>query len=230
MTIVSVENITFSYPTQKKSVLENVNLTIEKNDFIGITGSNGSGKSTLLKLILGIYTPIKGKISLWGKDISQVKNRVSYLSQFEDVDFSFPITLYEVVEMGRSYAKFINKFSKNDHEKIESAMKKMGIWQLRNELLGKVSGGQKQRAFLARALVSNPKLLILDEPLVNLDMKSQTDFYELLKKLNKNITIIVVDHNMEILAKYANKIACIDRCERKTLKTHEHNLNKLSEI
>lgn len=230
MTIVKIENITFTYPAQKKPVLEDVSLTVEKNDFIGITGSNGSGKSTLLKLILGIYTPQKGRVTLWEKDISKTRDRISYLSQFEDIDFAFPITLYEIVQMGRMHSRFINKFSKKDHIKIEDVMKKMGIWELRNELLGKVSGGQKQRAFLARALVSKPDLLILDEPLANLDIKSQTDFYELLKDLNANITIIVVDHNLEILAKYANKIACIDHCEQKALKTHVDDLNKLSEI
>ncbi|PID52776.1 MAG: ABC transporter [Candidatus Moraniibacteriota bacterium] len=230
MTIVNVKNITFKYPTQKNPILENVNLTVEKNDFVGITGSNGSGKSTLLKLILGIYTPQNGEIFLWGKNISVTKDRLSYLSQFEDIDFTFPITLYEVVQMGRLHAKFINNFSTKDHKKIKEVMEKMNIWKLRDKSLGEVSGGQKQRTFLARALASEPELLILDEPLTNLDIHSQTDFYDLLKDLNENITIIVVDHNIEILSKYANKIACIDHCKQKTLKTHIDDLNKLSKI
>ncbi len=228
MNIVEITDVTFAYPTQNKPVLKNVHLTIEEHDFVGITGSNGSGKSTLLKLILGIHTPQHGKILLWSQDIAHTKKRLSYLSQFEDIDFAFPITLYEIVQMGRLRNTLINKFSDRDYQKIAASMKKMHIWELRDKPLSSVSGGQKQRAFLARALASEPELLLLDEPLNNLDIRTQTDFYDILTELNTDMTIVVVDHNIDILTKYANKIACIDQCAHKTLKTHIDDLNTLS--
>ncbi len=229
-TIVKVKNLAFKYPSQQKDLLNDVSFQIDKNDFVGIVGGNGSGKSTLLKLILGILRPDSGDIKIFDKSPDEAKDQIGYLSQFEDIDFDFPITAYSIVLSGRINNAFINKYSSKDHLKAREALQDIGAWNLRDENLKDLSGGQKQKIFLARALVNDPKLLVLDEPLVNLDIKSQTDFYEHLKELNEKITIIVVDHNLEILIQYADKIICIDKCEKNSIKLHQENLKNLTHI
>jgi zinc transport system ATP-binding protein len=226
--VVKVKNLNFKYSSQKKDLLKDVSFEISKQDFVGIVGGNGSGKSTLLKLILGLLKPNSGKVKLFEKTPSEARDRVGYLSQFEDIDFDFPITAYSIVLSGTIKANLINKHTKEDHQKAQETMRHLGAWDLKEENLKDLSGGQKQKVFLARALVNDPELLILDEPLMNLDIKSQTDLYELLKKLNKKITIIVVDHNIEILIEYADKIICIDKCEKNSIKLHHENLKHLA--
>jgi len=225
---ISIKNISFRYSNQDKNIFDNFSIEIKSTEFVGIIGSNGSGKSTLLKVLLGFYEPRKGSILFWGKPLNKVRNQIGYLSQFEEIDFDFPISLFQIVLSGLLKGKFINKYTDDDKQKVTKIMKELGIWKLRNKQLQDLSGGQKQRVFLARALVNNPKLLVLDEPLSSLDIKMQKDFYELLKVLNKDITIIVVDHNIEMLKKYATKIICVDRCEKDTYIVHSDNLDKLS--
>lgn len=227
MKIIEIKNLNFRYPEQKNWLIEHANLEIEEGDFIGLTGSNGSGKSTLLKLILGFLTPQKGEIKLWGKPLRKSAEKIGYLAQFEDIDFYFPLTVFEIVLQGKATKKIIQGYSKADKESTKDILKKLDLFDLKDKNLKDLSGGQKQKVFLARALVNEPKLLILDEPLNNLDIKTQSSFYDIIKELNKDTTIIAVDHNLEILTKYANKIVCIDKCEEHTLTTHTKQLKKL---
>ncbi len=217
--VIKIENLTFSY--NKKSLLDNVNLTVLKNDFLGIVGPNGGGKSTLIKLILGVLKPQKGKVIVLNKNPVYTRPQIGYLSQYEDIDFDFPISVMDIVLTGRLNTNIFHRYSKADKEKARKVLDEMGVLHLKDRILNELSGGEKQRVFLARALATDPQILILDEPLLNIDIKMQEDLYELLKELNKKMTIIVVDHNLDALAKHAEKIACINKCDYHSLKYHE---------
>jgi zinc transport system ATP-binding protein len=217
--IVSIENVSFNYSGEK--LLENVSLKIYEKDFVGIVGPNGGGKTTLLKLILGLIKPINGKITVF--NLSPVKGRtnIGYLSQHENIDFDFPVTVKEIVLMSRMQNKLFKKYSEKDLIAVENALNKMKLIDLKNRNLNELSGGEKQRVFIARALASNPKLLILDEPLNNVDIFIQKDLYEILIELNKEMAIIVVDHNTEMLSKYVKEIACVNKCMINSVDYHK---------
>lgn len=228
MNIIEIKNVTYTYPGNIEPVLKDITMSITPGEFVGIVGGNGSGKSTLLKLILGLYKPNKGTVRMWNEPPAKKVHQVGYVSQYEYIDFHFPITMFELVQMGLISGKIINNFTKKDNLKVQAIMEELDIWKLRNELIRNVSGGQKQRGFLARALISDPELLILDEPLANLDIKLQHGLFELLKTLHeKKKTIIVVDHNLDMLTEYCTKIICVDKCEPHTLKVHSDNLEML---
>ncbi len=216
--IISLENVSFGY--SNKSFLENINLKIFEKDFIGIAGPNGGGKTTLIKLILGLLKPKSGKIVLFGKNPKKGRQKIGYLSQYDNVDLDFPATAMEIVLLGRIEKTLIKFFSKEDRKIAEKFLKKMGVWDLRERKLNELSGGEKQRVFIAKALATEPQALILDEPLSNVDVGAREELFELLKELNKSIAIIVVDHNIEILSKYSKEIVCVNKCVEKGAKYH----------
>ncbi len=216
--IISLENVSFSYSS--KSFLENINLKIFEKDFIGIAGPNGGGKTTLIKLILGLLKPKSCKITLFGKNPKKGRQEIGYLSQYENIDLDFPATAMEIVLLGRIEKKLIKFFSEKDRKIAEKFLKKMGIWELKERKLNELSGGEKQRVFIAKALTTEPKALILDEPLSNVDVGAREELFKLLKELNKSIAIIVVDHNLGILSKYSKEIVCVNKCVEKGTKNH----------
>ncbi len=226
--IIKLENVSFGY--SQEEFLKNVNISVYENDFLGVIGPNGGGKTTLLKLILGLLEPEKGSISVFGKTPKQSRESVGYLSQFKNIDFDFPITALEIVLLSRVGKKLFKRYTKQDREAAEKALKNLGIWHLRNNKLSELSGGEKQRVFVARALANEPKALLLDEPTSNLDMHIQEEFYETLKKLNKKIAIVIVDHDLETVSKYAKEIVCVNKCKTHTVKYHDANTIKLKEI
>ena len=216
--IITLKNVFFSYT--KKPFLENINLSVSEKEFVGIIGPNGGGKTTLLKLILGILTPDSGTVELFGNGVKKNRKKVGYLSQFKDIDFDFPITVYEVVLLGRLKGSLFNFYSKEDHRLVDNSLKRLGLWESRNKKLGDLSGGQKQRVFVARALVNSPEILVLDEPMSNLDISIQEELYEILKELNKKMAIIVVDHDLEMIQKYVSKVICVNKCNAHTIRAH----------
>jgi zinc transport system ATP-binding protein len=218
--IIRFENVNFSYT--KKEFLENISFSVYDKDFIGIIGPNGGGKTTILKLMLGLLKPNKGKIRIYNKNPKKERKDIGYLSQFKNIDFDFPITVYEIVELGRIENDLFKKYTLKDKKAVEKILKELKIYEYRNKNLNELSGGQKQRVFVARALVNNPKILILDEPMSNLDIHIKEEFYKILQKLNKNITIIVVDHDLDMLSKYAKEIVCVNKCNEKTIKYHDN--------
>ncbi|MBD3280830.1 ATP-binding cassette domain-containing protein [Candidatus Dojkabacteria bacterium] len=226
---LEIENVSFYYNEGTGFALEDIDLEIEDRDFVGIVGANGSGKSTLLKLILGVLKPEKGEITFWGEKMSKVRDKIGYVSQYEDVDFDFPMTVTEIVLSGKMRGRYVNKYSDKDKMEAQKHMEELDIWEYRDENLKNLSGGQKQRVFLARALINNPSILILDEPLVNIDIKTQRDFYEILRKLNEYMTILIVDHNLSSLVDYVDKVVCIDKCKEHTIEVHTKNLESLIE-
>lgn len=226
--IIKLEKVAFSYG--KKEFLKDITLPIYEDDFLGIIGPNGGGKTTLLKLILGLLEPKKGKINVFGKSPKKARHKIGYLSQFKNIDFDFPITAYEIVLLSRVGDKLIKIYSKKDKEVVKKSMKELGIWGLKDKKLNELSGGEKQRIFVARALANEPKVLLLDEPMSNLDIHIQEEFYKILKVLNKKIAIVIVDHDLEMVSKYAKEVVCVNKCNTHALRYHDANSLKMKEI
>jgi len=193
-------------------VLEGVNLSVHQNDFLGIMGPNGGGKTTLLKLILGLVHPRTGEVKVFGTAPEKARKFVGYVPQHSRFDFDFPVSVEEVVLMGRyRHSGLFKRYDGTDREITQGALKTVGMWELGRRQIGKLSRGQQQRVLLARALVSEPQLLILDEPTASVDARMQTGFYELLGELKHKMTIILVSHDVGAVSVHVDKIACLNR-------------------
>ena len=212
--IISIENVSFGY--NKENILNDIILSIDEGDYVGIVGCNGSGKSTLLKLLMGQLNPTKGKIKIFNEEVSKSNNlnKVGYVSQISlSAGATFPATVEEIV-MANLYSKIgLMKFPKKEHkEKVKEALRIVNMEEYSRRLIGNLSGGQQQRVMIARALVSDPKILILDEPTTGIDAASEAQLYDLLEDLNKKskITIIIVSHDFCKIKKYTNKIFVVE--------------------
>ncbi|RJS48430.1 MAG: ABC transporter [Methanobacterium sp.] len=190
-------------------ILEDVNLTIKKNDFMALIGPNGGGKTTLLKLILGLLNPDKGNIEVLGMAPGKSKN-IGYLPQKSSYQSNFPISVLEVVLMGR-YKQLLKGYNKEDRRSALDSLKKVEMLHLKNEQIEKLSGGQLQRVFIARALSRNPELLLLDEPTASIDPHFQGKFYEILSKLRKKMAVVMVSHDIGVVSSYVDSIACLNQ-------------------
>lgn len=205
MEILNIKELSYKYT--KTKVLENINLTVEDNDFLAIIGPNGGGKSTLLKLILGLIKPQDGIIE---KKIPN--DYIGYVPQNTNLNIDFPITAIEVVLMGHiGKKKKLFGYSKEDISCAMNSLDKVGMLGFEKRKIGDLSGGQRQRVFIARALCANPKVMLLDEPTASIDVKGQNEIYELLKELNKSICIVVVSHDISVLLNYAKNVAHVNR-------------------
>lgn len=213
--IIQINQLSYHY--DKENVLKNIQLTVPNGSFLAIIGPNGSGKSTLLKLILGLLKVQEGDIRLFGEDISRFKNweLIGFVSQkANSFNSGFPATVYEVVGSGLTKKIGLFKFMKqDDHRKIKDAIESVGLTKFMNRNIGELSGGQQQRVFIARALVSDPKLLILDEPTVGVDAQNVQSFYDLLEELNKvrGITLILVTHDIGTISDKVTQVACLNK-------------------
>lgn len=210
MKLIEIEKLKFGY--NENLILKDVNLSLDKGDFAVISGENGSGKSTLIKLILGGLKKDEGSIRLFGIDIEDFKNyyKLGYVPQVNDsIKIAFPVTCREYVSLNL-YKDFniFKKLKKSNKEDVENIFTSLNIKNLIDRPFNKLSGGQAQRVMIARALVANPDLLVLDEPTVGIDQKSKDDFLKLLVHLNTNhgISILMITHEMEILGDYVDKI------------------------
>ena len=207
--ILKIENLDFEYPDT--SVLRDVSFTLHKGDFLGIIGANGAGKSTLIKIILKLLPYSKGKITLFGEDLSRFKDnhKIGYVSQkANSFNSDFPATVKEVV-MANLYSKkgLFSRYNKADIEKLHSVLNKVGMAGYENKLIGKLSGGQQQRIFIARALISDPELLLMDEPTVGVDAKSVKQIMDIISSLNKQgMTIIMTNHDTPELVRVSSKL------------------------
>ena len=208
--IVAVEHVDFDFDGQL--VLEDITLTVQEGDFMGVIGPNGSGKTTLLKIILGLINPLRGKVRVFGQTPERGRHLIGYVPQHADLDTSFPISVMDVVLIGRlGQAPMLGRYRKRDRLAAEAAMHEAEVSDLRNRRFGTLSGGQKQRVLMARALVGNPQLLLLDEPTASIDGRVEQDIYHLLKKLNEKVTIMLVSHDVGFISTYVNKVACVNR-------------------
>jgi len=206
---VRLENVWVSY--NGTPALEGVNLAVDEHDFLGVIGPNGGGKSTLLKVILGLITPQRGSVTVLGSSPDRSRNRIGYVPQHSDYDRDFPVSVMEVVLMGR-YGKrgMLKPYNESDREAAEKVLARVGMLSHARTQIGQLSGGQQQRTFIARALVSDPALLLLDEPTASVDSAMQTDFYELLEQLKKEMAIIMVSHDIGAVSVFVDKIACLN--------------------
>lgn len=208
---IEVSDLSFSYNGNK--VLEDVNFTVNRGDYLGIIGSNGSGKSTLIKLILNIITPIKGEIKLLGHDIKKFSDwsKVGYVSQkASSANINFPATVEEIIEANIYRKTGKMPFSKKQmKEQVYRALEIVDMEDCGKKLIGNLSGGQQQRVFIARMLVNNPEIMFLDEPTSGIDLKSEEAVYCLLARLNNElgITVVMVTHDIGAITAHANKIA-----------------------
>jgi len=211
---IELNNVSFSY--DHTAVLENLSFTVRKGEYLGIIGPNGGGKTTLIKIILGLLHPTSGTISLFGKDRHDFKEkyRIGYVPQrITQAEKGFPATVFEVVRTGRiARLGFFERFTKDDTEAVERAMEISGIARYRDTLVGNLSGGERQRVFIARALASEPDVLILDEPTVGVDIGVQKTFYDFLSSLNKdhNITIIFISHDIDAVSQETKTVLCLN--------------------
>lgn len=232
--IVQIQHVSYRY--EKENVLEDINLLINKGDFLGIVGPNGSGKSTLLKLILGLIKPQSGDIQLFGKEIQRFKDwqKIGYVSQkANSFNTGFPATIYEVVASGLTKKLGLFRYlKKQDHEKVVEAIQIVGMESFMKHNIGELSGGQQQRVFIARALVSEPQLLILDEPTVGVDAKNVFSFYQLLEDLNQKqgITLLLVTHDIGTITDKVTHVACLNNNLHFHGKTKEFEELKLGEM
>jgi len=201
--LVDIQNISVGY--DENIVLRNVSLKIYERDFLGIVGPNGGGKTTLVKSILGLLKPVSGSIIFPDKEL---KNRIGYMPQINLIDRKFPILVSEVIESGLMAKKNTSKSEKQ--EMVRLIMKEMDIEYIAGKPIGILSGGQMQRVLLARAIVNNPALLILDEPSSYVDQRFESHFYQLLKELNKNAAIVLVSHDIETVRSNAKNIAYVE--------------------
>ncbi|HBF42042.1 MAG TPA: ABC transporter [Desulfobacteraceae bacterium] len=208
--IIEIRNLWFSFNGQP--VLKEVNLTINPGDFLAIIGPNGGGKTTLLKLMLGLLKPDLGNISVLGHSPKEAAPRIGYVPQEIGVNKSFPISVLNVVLMGRMRGGGgWRRFSTADTMTAQKALERMEMWEYHKYRMEELSGGQRQRVFVARALVAEPEIFFLDEPTSSVDTKGQSDFYTFLKELNKTVTIIVVSHDLSIVSSYVKSVACVNQ-------------------
>ncbi len=213
--IIELQNVSFSYG--EDLVIKDVSLQVHKGDYLGIVGPNGGGKSTLLKLMIGLNTPTHGKILLYGTEIKKFKewSKIGYVSQqVTHIDPHFPMTVEEVVSMGRFSRLGLFHFpTQKDKDIVKEAICQVEMLAFKDRLIGDLSGGQQQRVFIARALAGQPEVIILDEPTVGVDVKTQKQFYSLLQKLNieLDLTLVLVSHELDMVAHEATEIAYVNR-------------------
>ncbi len=214
---IEVKNLFFKY--ESEYVLEDINLTIYDKEYIAIIGPNGGGKSTFLKLLLTLLTPTKGEIKFYNTLASNFKVNIGYLPQNINFNLDIPISVEDIVLQGRlKRGKLFYK--KEDFLKCEEILKKLNIYEFKNRKISELSGGQRQKVLLARALISEPKILILDEPTASIDIKGQKEIYEILKELD--LTKIVVSHDIKTLFEGVDRVIYINK------KIYVHQNPKLS--
>lgn len=206
MELVNLHSVSFRYDSEK--ILDNISFSVNEGDFLGIIGPNGAGKSTLFYCMLGLLDGYTGRIRIFGRDIKKNKKlltQIGYIPQRKSIDRKFPLTIKELVSFSIT--------NKKNVENIDKVLRQVELYDLRNKIIGQLSGGQQQRVLVAKALVNNPQILMLDEPTNELDQKSQDNLYLFLKKLNEedNITVIWTSHDLDAVNKFSNKVACINK-------------------
>lgn len=199
-------------------VLEAVSLRIPDKEFIGVVGPNAGGKSTLLKLILGLYQPYRGRVRVLGDSPARARRRIGYVPQYPTFSRDFPTDVRHAVLMGRlGISGGVGGYSEADHARAREAMAETEVESLAGRNINTLSGGQLQRVLVARALVCEPRILLLDEPTSNIDQRVETDIFDYLREFNRRMTIVVVSHDIGFISRYVDRVACLN----KTLICHD---------
>ncbi len=207
--VVSFEGVHYSYDEQP--VLTDVNLEIKPDDLVYIVGPNGGGKSTLLKLILGLIHPLRGTVRVFGRAPAEVLDRLGYVPQHATFDSQFPVSVGDVVLMGRAGRRLAGPYRADDHEAAERALSDVGLKGFAPRSFSDLSGGERQRVLIARAVASAPELLLLDEPMAHVDYQTSLDIHELLHELESRMHVILVSHHMEMVCGAAKTVITVNR-------------------
>ncbi len=208
-----IELLDVSYKYADEIVLDRITLTIKEGDFVGIIGPNGGGKTTLLRIALGVLKPQMGTVKLLGDVPQKTRIRAGYIPQETSSNKWFPISVLDVVLMGLlSRRPLFHRYTKSDRKKASAILDELKLSHLVNKSIGDLSGGQRQKVLLARALVSEPKILFLDEPTASIDTLGQDEIYEFLLRINKTgTTVVLVTHNVGAVSTYIRSVACINK-------------------
>ncbi len=207
--IIQIDHLAAGY--ESKQVLHDINLTVYADDYIGIIGPNGGGKTTLMRIILGLLKPTSGSVRYFkdGKEVKEIT--MGYLPQYNHLDKQFPISVYEVVLSGLSKTKSLfARYTKEQHRQVADTLERMQLTELKDNHIGALSGGQLQRVLLARAIVSKPDVVILDEPNTYIDRRFQKQMYEMLEQINNDCAIIIVSHDIAEVLNNVKHIACVN--------------------
>jgi zinc transport system ATP-binding protein len=206
---VRIRDLSFFYA--EHPVLQDVQLDITAGDFVAIIGPNGGGKTTLLRLILGLLVPDTGAIRVFGRRPTKARQRIGYMPQHSHLDPVFPVTVMDVVQMGcLGKRPPWGPFRAQDRAAAARALEDVELLDLQHRRFASLSGGQRQRVLIARALASEPDLLLLDEPTASLDPQVQDDLYDLLGELNKRMTVALVSHDISVVSQYVDKVVCVN--------------------
>jgi len=211
--VIEIKGLSFSY--NGHPVLEDVDLEIGERDFASVVGPNGGGKTTLLRLVLGLLTPTRGTVRVFGEPPARVRRRIGYMPQRVDVDPRFPVSVMDVVLMGRLGAtRVLGPFGRADRRAAERVLDEVSLGDLRSRQFSELSGGQRQRVLIARALAGEPELLLLDEPTASLDVGIESELMSLLQRLNERLTIVMVSHDLGFVSQFVKTVVCVKgRCE-----------------
>ena len=207
--VITLHQVWAGYGTTP--VLEDINLVVKERDFIGLIGPNGGGKTTLLKVLLGLILPNSGEVKIMGRPVSQGRKYLGYVPQLLEFDREFPIRVEDVVRMGRSGKRpLLRRYNRKDESMVTRSLEQVGMLALRDRPIGQLSGGERQRVYIARALASEPHILLLDEPTANVDSKIQKSIYDLLADLNQFLTILMISHNLSAVSTYVKTVGCLN--------------------
>ncbi|NIN63475.1 MAG: ATP-binding cassette domain-containing protein [Anaerolineae bacterium] len=208
--VIRVENLWVHY--DGTPVLEDIDLSVYEKDFIGIIGPNGGGKTSLLKVLLGLIPPTRGHIRVLGRSPEEARRFIGYVPQGSEFDHAFPISVWDVAMMGRLGRRgLFHRYTQEDREVVANVLDRVAMLDFRDRQIGQLSGGERQRVYVARALASQPKILLLDEPTASVDTPVVGSIYELLQELNQSVTIILVSHDIGVVSSYVKTIACLNR-------------------
>jgi zinc transport system ATP-binding protein len=213
---IEINNLNFSF--DELLILENINMKIERGDFAGLVGPNGGGKTSILKLILGLYKPQTGKISIFGGSLKKHRKSIGYVPQYANFNSDFPISVLDTVLQGRlGVTRGFGRYGKQDKTIAHKVMQETEIIDLSQRPIQSLSGGQMQRVLVARALAVEPEILLLDEPTANIDQRAEKDIFDLFKSINQRMTILIISHDIGFVSDYINKVFCLN----KTLICHD---------
>lgn len=209
--VIELEDVWAGYESDR--VLEAVNFRMKAGDYVGLIGPNGGGKTTLIKVILGLIKPDRGSVRVMGVSPEKGRHYIGYVPQIQQDDKAFPIKVWDVVSMGRLKPNPLSNITLSDADKavIERSLKQMDVLDLAKRSINELSGGQRQRVTIARALATEPKILLLDEPTSSVDSRSSSQMYDLLAELNKSISILLISHDLTAISTYVKTIGCVNR-------------------
>lgn len=210
MSLVKAQGLGFSY--EEHPVLEDVDFSIENGEYVALIGPNGGGKTTLLRLLLGFLEPRRGSITIQGKAPRLARGILGYVPQYIHMDRDFPVLARDVVAMGLGGARTVFPWIKRPERlRVESMMDALKVLHLADQSFGYLSGGEKQRVLICRALVSEPQLILLDEPTANVDSHVESDIFKLLSELNEKMTILLVTHDLGVVSSQVDQVLCVNR-------------------